>query len=137
MSPGDWLESAVSPGDWLESALSPGDFTDGSKADEKVAAAAVSPVAPNGPFSCRLRHHCSIYTTELQAKLFALKQESKFMFFSDSLSSLRAPGKLKTYHPLLIQIQDMLHTIEADQLTNDVHQCLIQLLIKNINYMQT
>ena len=52
--------------------------------DEKVAAAAVSSVAPNSPFSCRLRDHCSIYTAELQAILFALKQayqceERKFM----------------------------------------------------------
>ena len=50
-------------------------LTDGSKVDEKVAAAAVSSVAPNSPFSCRLRDHCSIYTAELQAILFALKQE--------------------------------------------------------------
>ena len=35
--------------------------TDGSKVDEKVAAAAVSSVAPNSPFTCRLRYHCSIY----------------------------------------------------------------------------
>ena len=49
-------------------------FTDGSKVDEKVAAAAVSSVAPNSPFSCRLRDHCSIYTAELQVILFALKQ---------------------------------------------------------------
>ena len=33
-------------------------FTDDSKVDEKVAAAAVSSVAPNSPFSCRLRDHC-------------------------------------------------------------------------------
>ena len=81
-------------------------FTDGSKVDEKVAAAAVSSVAPNSPFSCRLRDHCSIYTAELQAILFALKQayqsqEKKFMIFSDSLSALQALGKLKTDHPLL------------------------------------
>ena len=49
-------------------------FADGSKVNEKVAAAAVSSVAPNSPLSCRLRHHCSIYTAELQAILFALKQ---------------------------------------------------------------
>ena len=49
-------------------------FTDGSKVDVKVAAAAVSCVAPNSPFSCRLRDHCSIYTAEQQAILFALKQ---------------------------------------------------------------
>ena len=48
-------------------------FTDGSKVDEKVAASAVSSVAPNSPFSCRLRNHCSVYTAELQAILFAPK----------------------------------------------------------------
>ena len=46
-------------------------FTDGSKVDEKVAAAAVSSVASYSPFSCRLRDHGSIYTAELQASLFA------------------------------------------------------------------
>ena len=88
--------------------------TDGSKVDEKVAAAAVSSVAPNSPFSCRFRDHCSIYTAELQAILFALKhayqcQERKLMIFSDSLFSLQALGKLKTDPPLLIQIQELLH----------------------------
>ena len=95
-------------------------FTDGSKVDEKVAAAAVSSVGPNSPFSCRLRDHCSVYTAELQAILFALKQahqsqERKFMIFSDSLSALQALGKLKTDHPLLIQVQDLLQKIDADQ----------------------
>ena len=95
-------------------------FTDGSKVDEKVAAAAVSSVAPNSPFSCRLRDYCSIYTTELQAILFALKQayqsqERKFMIFSESLSALQTLGKLKTDHPMLIQIQELLHKINADQ----------------------
>ena len=51
-----------------------------------VAAAAVSSVAQNSPFSCRPRDHCSIYTAELQAILFALKQayqsqERTFMIF--------------------------------------------------------
>ena len=82
-------------------------FTDGSKVDEKAAAAAVSSVAPNSPFSCRLRDHCSIYTAGLKAILFALKQayqsqERKFMIFSDSLSALQALRKLKTDHSLLI-----------------------------------
>ena len=85
-----------------------------------VAAAAVSSVAPNSPFSCRLRDHCSIYTAELQAILFALKQayqsqERKFMIFSDSLSALHALRKFKTDHPLLMQIQELLHKINADQ----------------------
>ena len=94
-------------------------FTDGSKVDEKIAAAAVSSVAPNSPFSCRLRDHCSIYTAELQAILFALKQayqsqERKVMIFSDSLSALQALGKSKTDHPLNT-IQEFLHKINADQ----------------------
>ena len=88
--------------------------------DEKVAAAAVSSIAPNSRFSCRLRDHCSIYTAELQAILFALKQacqfqERKFIIVSDSLSALQALGKLKTEHPLLIQIQELLHKISTDQ----------------------
>ena len=37
------------------------------------------------------------------------------MIFSDSLSALQALGKLKTDHPLLIQIQEFIHKIDADQ----------------------
>ena len=37
------------------------------------------------------------------------------MIFLDSLSALQALGKLKTDHPLLIQIQEFLHKIDADQ----------------------
>ena len=95
-------------------------FTDGSKVDEKVAAALVSYFAPSSSFSCRLRDHCSIYTAELQAILFAFKQayqsgESKFMSFSDSLSALRALERSKSDHPLLTQIQNMLNKFEVDQ----------------------
>ena len=37
------------------------------------------------------------------------------MIFSDSLFAVQALGKLKTDHPLLIQIQELLHKINADQ----------------------
>ena len=37
------------------------------------------------------------------------------MIFSDSLSALQALEKLNSSHPVLIQIQDMLHKIEVDQ----------------------
>ena len=37
------------------------------------------------------------------------------MIFSDPLSALQALGKLKTDHPLLIQIQELLHKINKDQ----------------------
>ena len=91
-------------------------FTDGSKVDEKIAAAAAS-VAPNSPLSCRLRDHCSIYTAELQAILFALKQayqsqESKLMIFFRFTVCFASTGKLNSDHPLLIQIQDLLHKTE-------------------------
>ena len=84
--------------------------------DQKVVATAVSSVAPKTPLSCRLRDH----TAELQAILFALKQayqsqERKFMIFSDSLFAIQALGKLKTDHPLRIQIQELLHEINTDQ----------------------
>ena len=93
-------------------------FTDGSKVDKKFAAAAVSFVASNSPVLCRPIDHCPVYTAELLALLFALKQAyqsqgSKFQIFSDSLSALQALGRLKTVHSLLIQIQDLLHKITA------------------------
>ena len=37
------------------------------------------------------------------------------MIFPDSLSALQALGKLKTDHPVLVQIQELLHKINADQ----------------------
>ena len=37
------------------------------------------------------------------------------MIFSDSLSALQALGKLKTVHPLLVQIQALLHKINTNQ----------------------
>ena len=37
------------------------------------------------------------------------------MIFSDSLFSLQALGKLKTDPPLLIQIQELLHEMNANQ----------------------
>ena len=44
-----------------------------------------------------------LFTTE-----FISSQESKFMSFSDSLSTLQALRKLKTDHPMLVQIYSML-----------------------------
>ena len=62
----------------------------------------------------------TIYTEELQAILFVLKRvyqskEKKFMIFSGSLSALQALRNFKTDHPLLIQIQKLLHKINADK----------------------
>ena len=73
-------------------------FTDCSNFDEKVAAAAVSSVAPNSLFSGRLRGSCSIYTAEVQAILFVFKQyinlkKVNSFFCTDSLSALQALEK--------------------------------------------
>ena len=63
---------------------------------------------------------CPIYTTELQAILFALKQayhsqKCKFMIFSGSHLASQVLEKLKSDSPLLIQIQNILHKIDVDQ----------------------
>ena len=78
----------------------------------------MSSFAPNSPFSCRLRGHCSFYPAVLEAVLFALRQtqqsqENKFMiFFFRSTIRIR---KLKTDYLQLIQIQDRLHRTDVDQ----------------------
>ena len=88
-------------------------YADGSKVDEKVAAAAVLSVAPNSLFSCRPRDHCSVYTAELQAlKQVYQSKEKKFMIFSDS--ALQVLKNFKIDHPLLIQIQELLGKINAN-----------------------
>ena len=94
-------------------------FTDGSKVDEKVAAAAVPSLASSSSFSFLLRDHCSIHTAELQPILFALKlayqsRARKFFILSYLLCALHVLEKLKPNHPLLIQIQDMLHETDVD-----------------------
>ena len=43
-------------------------FTDGSKVNEKVAAAAVSSVAPNRHFSCGLRDPAELFKKILETK---------------------------------------------------------------------
>ena len=70
----------------------------------------------NSLFSCRPRDHCSVYTAELQAlKQVYQSKEKKFMIFSDSLSALQVLKNFKIDHPLLIQIQELLHKINANK----------------------
>ena len=68
-------------------------FTDGSKCNEKVAAAAAAEAADSNFKSplCRLPDNCSIYTAELHAIHLALRlicqsQKKSFLVLSDSLS---------------------------------------------------
>ena len=69
-------------------------YTDGSKQDEKVACAVIS---PNFTDSIRLPDNSSIFTAEAKAIDIALyhirdQPEKQFIIYSDSLSVLRGPG---------------------------------------------
>ena len=92
-------------------------YTDGSKVEEKSAAAAVVRSHTRVPTSCRLPDHCSIYTAELKAIILALKHvyniedSNKFLILSDSLSALQALKNLKTDHPFLACIHEILSTL--------------------------
>ena len=93
-------------------------YTDGSKAEEKVAAAAV---AKKGKkiHQCRLPDNSSVFTAELRAILLALKeiyqsQNSSFLILSDSLSALEALSSLKMTHPLLVEIYELHETLLSE-----------------------
>ena len=65
-------------------------FTDGSKCNEKVAAAAAADGNFQSPSWCRLPYNCSIYTAELHAIHLALRlicqsKKKPFLVLSDSL----------------------------------------------------
>ena len=94
-------------------------FTDGSKINEKSAAAAIVGKNLRDPLSCRLPDHSSIYSAELQAILLALKhvhylEKRKFLVLSDSLSVLQALCHLKTDHPLLSPIFEILFKLKNE-----------------------
>ena len=68
----------------------------------------------------RIEIFCVQLCLSRQAIQFALKQvyqskEKKFVIFSGSLSALQALKNFKTDPPLLIQIQERLHRINADK----------------------
>lgn len=81
-------------------------YTDGSKDDEKVAAAAV---CGDKTVVRRLPDHASIFSAEGQAILLALdiadsKKGSNFVILSDSLSCLQALQNKNLQNPLVLQI---------------------------------
>ncbi|GFN80517.1 RNA-directed DNA polymerase from mobile element jockey [Plakobranchus ocellatus] len=72
-------------------------FTDGSKLEEKVAAAAYFPKHPDRSKATRLRDGASVFSTELEGIALALteikkisKYHKNFVIYSDSLSALQA-----------------------------------------------
>ena len=81
-------------------------YTDGSKQDEKVACAVIS---PNFTDSIRLPDNSSIFTAEAKAIDIALyhirdQPEKQFIIYSDSLSVLRSLKNLDYRNPLIQQI---------------------------------
>ena len=81
-------------------------YTDGSKQDEKVACAVIS---PNFTDSIRLPDNSSIFTAEAKAIDIALyhirdQPEKQFIIYSDSLSILRSLKNLDHRNPLIQQI---------------------------------
>ena len=81
-------------------------YTDGSKQDEKVACAVIS---PNFTDSIRLPDNSSIFTAEAKAIDIALyhirdQPEKQFIIYSDSLSVLRSHKNLDHRNPLIQQI---------------------------------
>ena len=81
-------------------------YTDGSKQDEKVACAIIS---PNFTDSIRLPDNSSIFTAEAKAIDIAHyhirdQPEKQFIIYSDSLSVLRSLKNLDHRNPLIQQI---------------------------------
>ena len=81
-------------------------YTDGSKQDEKVACAVIS---PNFTDSIRLPDNSSIFTAEAKAIDIAMyyirdQPEKQFIIYSDSLSVLRSLKNLDHRNPLIQQI---------------------------------
>ena len=81
-------------------------YTDGSKQDEKVACAVIS---PNFTDSIRLPDNSSIFTAEAKVIDIALyhirdQPEKQFIIYSDSLSVLRSLKNLDHRNPLIQQI---------------------------------
>ncbi|WP_143558918.1 reverse transcriptase domain-containing protein, partial [Solemya velum gill symbiont] len=87
-------------------------YTDGSKKEDIVAAASFHQFHST---TSRLPDGSSIYTAELKALLLALESipsltSTHFLIFSDSLSALQALSN-SSYHPLLIRLQHLYHTL--------------------------
>ena len=100
-------------------------YTDGSKEENRVAAAAVSRL---GVMSRRIPGYSSIFTAEAYAIMMALvkiedSEEKNFMIFSDSKSCLQALAHLKTDHPIVVQILDKLNDLK--EANYDIRFCWV------------
>ena len=94
-------------------------FTDGSKCNEKVAAAAAADSNFQSPSLCRLPDNCSIYTAELHAIHLALRfisqtKKKSFLVLSDSLSVLKPISNAKCDNPLLVDLFNLYSKLIGD-----------------------
>ena len=88
-------------------------YTDGSKQNEKVAAAAVTPF---GTSSFKLPDGASIYSAEVKAITRALdlierSERTEFMILSDSLSVLQVIDSQETKNPLVSRMLNLIQNI--------------------------
>ena len=84
-------------------------FTDGSKCNEKVAAAEAADSNFQSPSLCRFPDNCCIYTAELHAIHLALRlicqsKKKSFLVLSDFLSVLKSISNCKCENPLLVDL---------------------------------
>ena len=90
-------------------------YTDGSKDENRVSSAAVTGQTVK---QCRLPGCASVFTAELQAIHLALdfietSQDTKFVIFSDSLSSLQAIHSTKLDVPMIRDIAERCHHLHT------------------------
>ena len=90
-------------------------YTDGSKDENRVSSAAVTGQTVK---QCRLPGCASVFTAELQAIHLALDfietcQDTKFVIFSDSLSSLQAIHSTKLDVPMIRGIAERCHHLHT------------------------
>jgi ribonuclease HI len=88
-------------------------YTDGSKKDENIAAAAITPTHTPLP---KITPHTSVFMAELTAIHLALtyiqeNNNNNYIICSDSKSALTAITSYSHTNPLIIQIKHILHTI--------------------------
>ena len=86
-------------------------FTDGSKKEERSAAACVCNLNYDKSIQLRLPNYSSIFTAELKALQLALQEverssRRKFLIISDSLSALMAFENRNISHPFLCDLHD-------------------------------
>ena len=100
-------------------------YTDGSKDNEKVAAAAVT---KSHIFGKRLPKYASIFTAELRAIHLAfmyikISRHKKFILFSDSKSVLEALANRKFDNPIVLRLVEFYNELQS--LGKDIILCWI------------